>query len=109
MMDDDQIQRGALPPSLARQVEAWARAQACLRCGARIGDTGVAVTVLISARAPAPRVIALRPVAPAPQCADQRSPYALAVCAQCAATVADDAGIPTTADAIRAGMGAGRE
>lgn len=96
---DDRLPRGTLPPSLSAALIAWAHTQRCSACDTSIDvRDGVVVTLLVPARG-ALRLYALKPGET--PCADGAAPTAIAVHPRCAVRVADDAGSPSTADAIR--------
>lgn len=97
-MASDRLPRGTMPQALVSLMVGWAHAQRCAVCGERIDvRDGAAVTLLVPARG----AIALRAVRPGERCADDTAPTAIVVHARCGVQVADDVGLPSTADEIR--------
>lgn len=99
-MDDNTLPRGTMPPALVSLLVAWAHSQRCEVCRGMLDvRDGAVVTLLIPARGAL--ALALRAVRPGERCADRDAPTAIVVHARCGVQVADDAGLPTTADEIR--------
>ena len=98
VMNDNTLPRGTMPPALVSLLVAWAHSQRCEVCRSPLDvRDGAVVTLLIPARG----ALALRAVRPGERCADRDAPTAIVVHARCGVQVADDAGLPTTADEIR--------